>query len=604
MQKIKFSLARNKTWILVLISVILLGLITLGDSFQLAMAGDDWLLHYTIWSIFTVQKGLSYFNPTSYLCTYCPHYFFLSIIEHFWGYNNFAYYFTSFIFRIGVALSLYLLLKTITRKTLPSFLASIFFTVTYLGIQTTDWVFNFNHYGGIIFVSFFLIFYWKTHEKKNILFVLYSTLTFAGALIISPPRMHGLLPLALAAELGWLLIEGKKYNFKWAGIRLLSLLLAYKVVFSGSGYGTADYNLEQVRKGIEMGLEMLAKGNWAFLLNIITTLGNYIIPDTIWLMIPLGNMPTLLPLTILYLLLSIGIFYLVKTSRNRIYIYLAIQTIWFVFISFMRSSNIKFYSIQQTGAALIGGFTIIFTLFLFFQIKKTRPVISQILFISLFWMITFSLFPWIIAPYSIFETGLRYSVQQGAGLAVWMALIFFIAMEGIKEKNLKSGFGILVFLIVAFTSTHILLTRNYLSTVYANRNVYLDQKLWNKIFHDYPNLPQDGPTAFFLAADNPLTAEWDLRFGFSSRTALHYQITRQNSNPFMLYEYDRLLSMISDKNGKAIKAQGYEPIPLPLDHVFGYILKEGELYNVTDELRQKLSSDLKASNTTGQKPQP
>ncbi len=125
-----------------------------------------------------------------------------------------------------------------------------------------------------------------------------------------------------------------------------------------------------------------------------------------------------------------------------------------------------------------------------------------------------------------------------------------------------------------------------------NRGTEINEHLWNTIFQDVPQLPQDKPTAFYLQYDNYYLAEWGLRFLFPSRGALHYNITNQKANPFMIYEYDKLLSMVTD--GKALGPQGYDPIPLPLDHVYGYILQNGELINTTSALRKKLKNDIQA----------
>lgn len=591
-----FSIKRKSLLFATLFIFIIFSLswITFKDSFKIALSGDDWLLHYTIWTIFDIQKSQSYYNPLTYLCTYCPHYFSLSAIKYFWGYSPLYYYLVSLLFRIGVSIGLFFLIRKITTQTFPALLSGIFFAVSYIGIQTTDWVFNFNHYGGIIMVSFFLILYTKAKETLKLSYLFYSIIAFAGALIISPPRMHGLYPLILATEIGWLLIEGKKYNFKKAGLRLLVILITYKIIFSSPGYGTTEYNLSQVIKGLIMAKEMLAQGNTAFLLNLISTIGNYIIPDLLWQKIPLKGTLTLLPVALIFVVLSSGVLYLVNLKRKAFSIYLIALGLWFLTMLFVRRTNLNFYSIYQIGYGLIGGYTIIFSIWLFSQLKKTKSLLSFSLIVGLGWMFTFSLFPYLIAPYQIFDSSHRYSVQQAAGLAVWMATIFTITLAGLREKKYYHLQGIIYGLILSFILMHTLFSRQYLANLRINRGVDIDSRLWNTIFRDIPKLPQDKPTVFFLSYDNYYMAEWDLRFGFSSRGALHYNITNQKANPFMIYEYDKLLSMVTD--GKASIPQGYEPNPLPLDYVYGYILQNGQLINITDELRQKLKNDMQTLN--------
>lgn len=580
--------------ILFLLLIIFLSWITFKDSFKIALSGDDWLLHYTIWIIFDIQKSASFLDPSTYLCTYCPHYLFLSAIKYLWGYSPFYHYLISLIFRIGVSISLFFLVRKITKQTLPALLSSIFFSVSYIGIQTTDWVFNFTHYGGIIVVCIFFILYFKLKSTPRILYFIYAALTFAGALIISPPRMHGLYPLIIVMEIGWWAVEGKRYQFKKAGLRLLVILITYKIVFNSPGYGTTEYNLSQVIKGLIMAKQMLSQGNTSFLLNPISTIGNYIIPDLLWQKIPLKNILTIIPLALIFALLSSGIFYIVNLKAKAFKIYLLFLFVWLLIMIFIRRTNLNFYSIYQVGYGLIGGYTVIFSIWLFSHLKQNKSLLALALLIGQGWMLTFSLFPWLIAPYQIFDSSLRYSIQQAAGLAVWMATVFTVILIGSRERKIYQTQGIIYSLIAVFILMHILFSQQYLAFLKAKRGTDIDKQLWSTIFRDVPTLPQDKPSVFFLTYDDYYLAEWDLRFPFSSHGALHYQITNQKANPFMIYEYDKLLSIVTD--GKALGPQGYKPNPLPLDHVYGYILRNRELTNITSELREKLKNDIQALN--------
>lgn len=597
MEQIKNTLRGPQFWLIIILfisSISFLSWFTFKDSFNVALSGDDWLLHYTVWTIFDVQKSSSFLNPSTYLCTYCPHYSFLSIIKYFWGYTPFYYYLVSLLFRIGISISLFFLVKKITGQIFPAILSGIFFSVSYIGIQTTDWVFNFTHYGGIIAVCIFLILYIRAKIVNNFFSLSYAALAFAAALIISPPRMHGLYPLIIILEVSWWAIEGKKYQFKKAGLRLLLILVAYKVVFSSPGYGTNEYNLSQVIKGLMMAKTMLSQGNTAFLLNPISTIGNYVLPDLLWQKLPLTGMLTLVPIGLVFALLSTGVLYLVNISGRSLKIYLLCLSLWFFIMFFIRSTNLDFYSIYQIGFGLIGGYTIIFSFWLFTQLRRNQPFLALVLALGQGWMFTFSLFPWLISPYQIFESSMRYSIQQAAGLAIWAATVFTIIHMSLNQKRLYYLQGTAYSVIAAFIIMHVLFSQQYLLFLKANRGTEIDKQLWSKIYQDIPMLPQDHPSVFFLTYDNYYLAEWDLRFGFSSRGALHYRITNQKVNPFMIYEYDKLLSMVTD--GKALVAQGYPSNPLPIDHVYGYNLRNGELINTTTSLRKKLINDIQVLN--------
>jgi hypothetical protein len=596
----------NYYWIFVFTILLVLGFITLKSSLTVALAGDDWLILYTIWSQFDVFHSHSFLSPSSYLCTYCPPNAYMSVIKYFFGYDPFYYYLASLLFKVFAGFSIYFAVKKFTQNYLIATLASIFFVVSYIGIQSTDWVFNLYHYAGIIFGSFFLIWYWKAKETSSIKNILIATILFASSLIASPPRMHGLFPLVIIAEIGWFIIEGKKYNFKNAALRIFLLLVTYKIVFSGAGYGSTEYNLGQVKAGLKLAQDMLSKGQNAFLFNPITTVGNYVIPNTLLTLIPFEKLAFanreafsfttyLLPIGLFFTILGTGFLWLQKLHIKALAAFILASLSWISIIRAIWKINMITYSRENIAFMEIGGLSIIFTLFLFWQLKRLQPKLAHTLVVAMAWMITFTLFPWIIAPYTIMSSEMRYSIQQSIGLSMWMAILFYLLITNLTLLRIKAKtflMGGVIAGIILFTTMHIIFAKDYIKILNIHRSASLDQQIWNTIFTEVPTLDKDAPSVFYLVYDDYLTAEWDLRFGFSSRAAMHYNITNQNNNPFMTLDYPAILSIATD--GKALKAEGRPQIPIPLSHIYAFKLKNGHLTNITDEMRQKISSDEKA----------
>lgn len=630
-------LTKNRIlFIALLLFLSFLAFLAVRNSFNLALGGDDWGIHYLIWGIFDVRKEASYFNPFTYFCTYCPHYFFLSLISRVFGYEPFYYFFANYLARIAAGLALYILLIKITKNTLIAFLASCFFVVTYLGIEATDWAFNYNHILGIATYSFFLIFYYKLKETPKAKYFLISGLLFTISLIISPPRMHGMLALGLVAELGWLLIEGKRFNLKQSILRILMLFsLNYAVLygvsdlylylrdhfrieigpfFIGNGYGAKEWNAQRVRDGINLMLSMFRSGKSDFIIDPIATVGNYIMPDMLWTKIPFSQFTILgkqaftffsyiLPISLIYGGMNYAVAACVGLrKKNQIFLYILSLSSWMLFIYFLEKINMNTFSYPRVAFAIIGGFSFISTFWLFFLLKKTKPILAHLILLTLGWMFTFIIFPWVIDPNGIIFTWGRYSIQQGAGVAIWMSVIFYILIDALNKKKRFILLSIVYIFIILFVFMHIKFSNDYLSHVETYRNKQLDATYWNYITTEVPQIDNGNINVFLMLTDQQdgEIAE-ALRFGFYGRASIYYKAKLQKNSPFMIVnEYENALSSVYD--GKYLLKQGREAIPTTIDRVYAFALQNKQIYNVTDQVRTKLKQDLEAVKQGSLKP--
>lgn len=612
--------------VLFILLIVFLAYLTIKPSFTLALGGDDWGIHYLIWSIFDIYKEASYFNPLTYFCTYCPHYFFLSIISRIFGYEAIYYFIASYLARVITAFSLYFLIKKLTKRNLPAILTSIFFAVTYLGIEATDWAFNYNHILGIAIFTLFLIRYFKAKNTSNYIDLIISALIFASALIVSPPRMHGMLALGVIVELGWLLTEGRKFNFKNSAVRIsilfiVNYLILYGVsdlytfirdrfhfeigpFFIGNGYGAKEWNAGRVAEGINFIKTKINQGQSDLIIDPIATLGNYITPDRIWSRMTLsqlsfwGN-----TVSFIYAVFTIIILKIIGLKNKLALIYIINLAVWFTFVYLLRKANINTFAYPRITFSLIGGFTIIFTVWLFFLLKKSKPLFAHILLIGLGWMLTFIIFPWIIGPYGIILAWGRYSVQQGAGLAIWAAIVFTIIIDTLKQQRKFSILGIVYIIIASFAFMHLYFANSYLTYVNTYRNKELDAKYWNKITTEIPTLDTNGLNIFLLLTDQSSAEIAEaLRFGFNARSALYYKITEREYAPFMVVnEYENILSSVYD--GKYITKHGRKPVPTTVNRIYTLMLQNKEMINITPQIREEIREDLAAVKQGNRLPQ-
>lgn len=564
---------RRETLLLIIIftTIASVSLWTFKDSFKLALTGDDWLLIYTIRQVFDVRKSLTFLNPQAHLCTYCPPYSYLSAIKYFWGYNPFYYYVVNFISRLLASFGIFFVTKKITKKYSAAIFAALFFSITYIGIQTTDWVFNINHYLGIATLSFFVLFYWNSLVKLNFKNFTTSIFWFISSLIVSPPRMHGIFPFVVLIEIVFWLTNKKKRSFSKSVFRLLLIFIFYRLLFviAQGGYGSTDYILGVVTKGVEMAQGLIVEGNYMFLLNPIATIGNYVLPDSLLNIIPFENISLfgkppftffsyIFVIGIVFMIISTIILYLVRSKFKHLFNFNIASSFWLLFVRFITKTYPTHSTNELVPYLVVGGLTIIFTIWLFHSllINKRRHLAAALL-IGFMWMIVFSLFPWVIAPYSVLSTSLRYSIQQAAGLSIWLGVVFTVMINGStrlkKEKLLLVPFT--AGLISSFVFMHIAFSKEYLANLTAHRSEEINSRLWNKIFTEVPEIDnQNTPSVFYLSYDNYYDAEWNLRFVFPSRAAIYYDVTNQNINPFMTLDYDDLVSIVTD--GEALLRQG------------------------------------------------
>jgi hypothetical protein len=595
------------TLLFLVLLVPLISFATFQDSFRLGLIGDDWLMLYTIRMIFDIQKSLNFLNIHAYFCTYCPPYSILSVIKYFWGYNPIYYFVLSLLLRIGISWTLFFVVRKFTKSIAASFLVALFYSVNYIGLQTTEWVFNHNHYAGIILAGISLIWYWKAKEKFRFKNIFVSAFFFALALIMSPPRMHGFFPLLVFAEFFWLFIEGKGYSWKNGVIRLATVLLAYRIVFSigGAGYGTNLY-LGIISESLKAMQDNLIKGEYTFLLNPITTLGNYILPDSV--VVPLVTNQTkllsFLPQSMTFLasavlscffVITTPILKLVRSTNRQIIYYLLASGVFVYLLRVIKRVDSTTFSNDKLIYTLIGGQVIIFSFFLFLELKKRNRLLAHGLLVGLAWTISYTLFPWLLAPNSILTSAMRYSVQQGAGLCVFVATLVAVVLQNYSGKKRNKvyipAFIIAAIISMTFMGIHYLSTKDYLGNLVAHRSIDIDRRLWGTIKSEVPSLDtEEGPSIFYLTYDDYYMAEWVLRFGFSARTSIVYEINDQTRIPTMIYDFKDLLSIVT--NGEVLSKYGMVPAPIPVNRIYAFDLKEGILQNKTNEVRAELMQEV------------
>ena len=347
------------SYLLIPLIIITLSLLAFYPTFNLSLFGDDWM---TFW------RYLQYLGPSSsrqwnhisyFLTSYGPQDIIMGLLQKVYGFNSFNYQLTSYILRLIASFSLYPVAWYLTKNKLAAFFAVTFFSITAIGLETTDWVFNMPSYIAIIFLNLFFYFYLRLTKEQNVRLLIPTGIFFFAAILSQPIRMHGVLPFILMMELFWLWQNYSYGKLKQMLIRLgclLSLFLFILLVLSNSPVVTGGGLFTD---GVRAISELINKGTTNFLLNPIITIGSLFVPSIT------STQPFLL---------------LLGTS---------ILIVWFLLL-------IKFRKNKEAKTALLFSFG---------------------------WLILSYLIAWFRSPQSILFTTHRYLIVSAVGVSLFFATI-------------------------------------------------------------------------------------------------------------------------------------------------------------------------------------
>lgn len=592
--------------LLISISFVLsLSLFTFFPSFNLALFGDDWLAFYRYNKLLGPFAQDHWNHLTYFLTPYGAQDILMGLLQKIYGYQSWLYYLTSYIFRIIASFSFYPLILYLTKSKLAAFFAILFFSITTVGIDTTNWVFNMPSYITIALFNLFLYFFLKSREDKKLRLLPISGLLYYLAYVITPIRMHGSMLLIFLLEVFWFFQKRDKKILKKIILRLTMIILIFLIIrYTGHSQGPGEEVSQRLGIGISTDLAMLNHGRFDFIFYPIVMFGAMFLPDLRSYLLGPDQ------------LLGYGV--PIFSYANLILVYLTPAFLGFLLLNFVLIRNIplpsKFFRrngiagllwiiivllIHQFNATIffdeiyllsltIGGFAIIISFSLYLNFFKESDVSTSLL-LSVSWSILAFFFAWWWVPKTIFPTTYRYLIVSAVGISILLATIISLGKSGKQQKNLFIVFLILVII-------HAFSTFSYLNRLKAIRS----QELYNKIWLQIPFVPEVGkasqPIVFYFEGDGT-SANFAIlyniiTFGFPPHMYVLYHLKSDAQTPFIMGSWEEVLSAVKD--GKSFKRHiGTAIDPIPIDNVFAYHLEgEDKLVNITDLARAKLRENL------------
>lgn len=513
-------------------AIIFISLLTFYPSFNLALFGDDWV---SLWKyeIMVGKFSPGLWNHFTYLHNlYGSMDIIMGSISKVFDYQSSAYYIISYIMRLSASFSFYPITYYLTKNKLASFFAMLFFSITTIGLETTNWVFNMPSYLMIAFLNLFLYFFLQTRENLKVKSLLFSLIFFYATIVSSPTRTTGFLPFIIVIELFWLFRNRSFPVLKKVLLRLSIITLIFLFLLIGtSTYSAPDWDRQAIPpatygitstilNSINKSFELIENGQYDFLFYPLFAIGGMFIPN------------------------------------------------------FEGGFEISF--------ALIGVFVIVTWLVLLIKLKNSY--LADIFIISFVWT-TFSLLtPWIRDLSSVFPTTHRYLISSAVGITLLLAALISLG------RNTKSK-TIVLLLVLAITVIHLYSTSSYFDRLFAVRN----QKLADTIWSQMPKLTKEdfskGPLAFYFSGENGNIIHNVLTFGFPSRMQLIYGIADYRS-VVTLSSFEEAISAVTD--GESLTKHQLPERPIPITNIYIFHLEGNDkLIDTTTTSRDKLSQLLK-----------
>lgn len=591
--------------IIAILLIVLLSLFTFFPSFNLALFGDDWLAFYRYSKLLGPfpqdrQTHLNYF-----LTPYGAQDILMGLLQKIYGYQSFLYYLTSYVLRIIAAFSFYPLILYLTKSKLAVFFAILFFSVTTIGIDTTNWVFNMPSYITIALFNLFLYFFIKSREDKKLKLLPISGLFYYLAYAITPIRMHGSILLIFLLEVFWFFQKRDKRILKKIVLRLTVIILVFLLIrYTGHSQGPREEVSQRLNIGISTDLAMLSHGRFDFIFYPIVMFGAMFLPDLRSFLlgpdqllrygVPIFSYANLIlvyltPAFLGFLLLNFVLMRNISLSSKFFWRNGIAGLLWIIITLLIHQLNANiFFDEKYILSLTVGGFTIIIILSLILNFFKEINI-STSLFLSVSWSILAFFFAWWWIPNTIFPTPYRYFIVSAVGVSIFLSTIIGLG-KSIKQRiNIFSFFLILVII-------HIISTHSYFSQLKDIRS----QELYNKIWSQIPYVPEIGkssrPIIFYFEGDNSVVNANILysviTFGFPPHMYLLYNLRSDAQIPVIMDTWDEVTSAVKD--GKSFKRHiGTAIDPIPIDNVFTYHLEgEDKIINITDLAREKLRQML------------
>lgn len=535
------------------------------------------------------------------------------ILFNFFGFDYQGYQIASLIFKILSVVTFYILIQTIFRKSLLSFISGLIFSFHYGAAGSLEMVARTQDYLVITGINiFFLFFYLYTAKKlKNILWLILSSTILFCSFFINPIRAFPILPFFLLMEFFIFVKKQSFSNFRETiRISVVILLPFFLLFFIGHGSGQVSFGgiLSLYQKGFS--------GNFQILLTPITTLGSlFLTGDGLkFLSLSIWNFDEYLRYLIEGPLIIFGfttfiISRLLSKTPTRFFLYVLftnfiLELIIFIMVNqgFNLPDNIRMhYDISLIPPTILGAYIISLSIFIFKEWILTMKNVYLTFYISgISFAITFIYFTWLFQDFVYIPLGLNgYSTIPSMGISAAIGSILVLTYNKFRSKNkfLKSlapaVFLVLIpYFFLSNNQVQAFLQKNLNNGMKAKDQIFIKDKFWSFI---------DNPTScdkfFFLDTkgdyDNGYFYSFILIDRFEKWYNLYGSYHSKKNCPVAFLVSDEVAlnksyTSVNGEKGFTYKDTNNEERFFPLKNFYALKFHKRDILNIKEEVLQKI----------------
>lgn len=449
---------------------------------------------------------------------YTYQYYYIGLIENFFGLNYLAFQTVTLIFKIISTLSIYPLIYLVTKNKLTSFLATILYAISYSSVGVMYTVVTSGLFVAIPVMSLFFIWYYHllTQEKNSFAGIITGTLLFFATILLATERMYPLVPTVVLIELFWWYKNGYNKIYLFKGLKRLSpflfLFLAYFF------YSPTTFTL--LSGNTEVTYNKLLVGNWQVILSPVISLGSLFLPKDYWIFFGVPKIENISsyviylltgPMVIFFFLSIIMSFFIsskqIKLIRDiLLFTFMAGVAVYILathYLNIAESMRMNF-DLSYIVPALIGGYVLSLTLVLFNEWnalgKRNSLLICMVGAIAIAFV--FILTTWIPADYVLVFAGVhRYLTIPAIGSSIFLAGLISIFFNKLRSSKATRPFAFTIFLILIpifimngkIIGNHMKYELEFTGTE-ATEHIRMKSKLWSYL----NNFSKSDPSIFYF----------------------------------------------------------------------------------------------------------
>ncbi len=533
-------------------------------SLLIAIHGDDWMFISQYIGRYVPKYGS--LNPIIFLGNYGIS-FFLGVMYPLFKDNSFYYYFLSLSLRVFCAYLIYVFVKTNISKN-AGVIAGVSFSVIAIGAEVTGWFMHFTNYIGAIFLIISLNYIVDVKKGAAVSSYVKSTLlsyiaymAMAVRLFIAPYIVFSLSVIDLLHKnigfIRWLMFA----------IFIISPIFLLKYLIPSLGWsGTFG---EMLVSGISNMPIIFEQDAYNLIFSPLINLGQMMIPfpstsDGNFIYKGIIFYPLIFGSSYIFIRIAFSLTNKISVIRTLIFTFIINLFSYFVIMQTPRDTTMKLLDFGRLNFGIVLTIVLLYHFF-YYNIKRSVKEV-KLLTISTILLYSF-MFTWLTEPGFVYSPIHRYLFFPGVGFVIIWSWILAIS----KTSNLLK--------VVAFSvwiTLQIYASNKYFYREYISRPGYLNKLYFNQIKSQLSAISIEKRPIFYFEGFDPATYDLLLRFGFGYHISVIYNMPHKNDKfPTSTDDFTYLLEYIKNKN-------------LPAEYVYSFKLKDGQLVNQTELVRDRL----------------